>query len=227
MKLKTVLLIISVCAAFSSSISQQTKKTTVLFENRSEISLQCEGTDGGVQLSLQTADPVALRTLLMQGFQLYVCGATSDTTEVSFPSARTVSSLISHHPGEVKATVQGEREKRPDMRPLVAALNKAAVVISRNGLVCDSLRDGYEVSINPSDGTLSYQIILPENYVAEGKYSIILKSQPDQRVMEDDEFSSQGFIKRSTENRPQPLGANERGGESNQRKKIEIWFDFD
>lgn len=197
------------------------------FEDRGEITLNRADVDDGVQLTLETSDPVALRTLLMQGFQYHLYGINTDTTVVVFPSAKDVENKIAHHPGEVKATIQGEKEKRPDMRPLVTALNKAEVRVSKNGSHPVSLQGGYEVSINPSNGMLSYSVIIPNDYAIDGNYVITLLSQPDADMIETGEFTGQGYTNRSTEYRPQPLGANEKDGNAEQRKTITILFKFD
>lgn len=126
---------------------------------------------------------------------------------------------------KVKATIQGEIEKRPDMRPLVAALNKADVRISKNGLHPVSLQEGYEVSINPSNGMLSYSVIVPDSYIIDGSNVVTLFSQPDADMLETGEFSGQ-YANRSTEHRPQPFGVSEKDGNAEQRKTIKIQFDF-
>lgn len=209
----------------SCSTSSNISKCTVPFEDRGEITLNRSLVDDGIQLTLETSDPIALRTLLMQGFQLYLYGIKTDTTIVTFPSAKDVGDKIAHHPGEVKATLQGEKEKRPDMRPLVAALNKADAMVSKNGLHPVSLQEGYEVSINPSNGMLSYSVIVPDSYIIDGSNVVTLLSQPDADMVETGEFSGQ-YANRSTEYRPQPFGVGEKDGNAEQRKTIKIQFDF-
>lgn len=215
-----------ICVMTSCSTSSNISKCAVHFEDRGEISLTRSAAEDGIQLSLETSDPIALRTLLMQGFQLYLYGIKTDTTIVTFPSAKDVGDKIAHHPGEVKATLQGGKEKRPDMRPLVAALNKVGVMVSKNGLHPVSLQE-YEVSINPSNGMLSYSVIVPYNYIIEGGNVVTLLSQPDADMVETGEFSGQGFANRNTEHRPQPFGVNEKDGNAEQRKTIKIQFNFD
>lgn len=181
--------------------------------------------DEGLLLVLETSDPVALRTLLMQGFQLRLYGVKTDTVVVSFPSAKDVSDKITHHPGEVKATIQGEREKRPDMRPLVAALNKADVLVSRNGSNAKTLKGGHEVSINPANGMLTYSVMLPDDFVIEGGNTITLLSQPDTSMIENGEFVSRRNTNRSKDDRPQPFGVNAKDNPAHLRV-IKIRFDF-
>lgn len=217
-----VLLYIITSCSVSSSIS----KCTVPFADKGEITLNCTDTENGTHLTLETSDPVALRTLLMQGFQLQLYGVATDTTIVAFPSAKDVGNKITHHPGEVKATIQGEREKRPDMRPLVAALNEADVLVSRNGLGTISLQKEHDVSINPSNGMLSYNVIIPNDFVIDGDYAITLLSQPDSNMVEKGEFTSKGYVSRSSESHQQPFGVNDEDGNTDQRKTIKVLFKF-
>lgn len=216
-----LLLIVASC-----SISNNMSKCSMPFEDRGEITLNRAYVDDGTQLILETSDPVALRTLLMQGFQLHLYGVNTDTTIIKFPSAKDVGDKIAHHPGEVKATLQGEREKRPDMRPLVAALNKADVLVSRKDSRAIALQEGHEVSINPSNGMLTYSITISNDFVIEEDFSVTLLSQPDTNMIENGEFASRGYIDRSKDKRPQPFGANSREDDTNHRKTIKILFDF-
>lgn len=227
MKMNISILLVLLCIITSCSVSSDISKCSVPFEGRGEITLNRSVVEDGIQLSLETSAPIALRTLLMQGFQLYLYGEKTDTTIVAFPSAKDVSDKISHHPGEVKATLQGEKEKRPDMRPLVAALNKANVIVTKIGLHPVSLKKGYEVSINPSNGVLSYSVIVPYNYIIDGGNFITLFSRPNAVMVETGEFSGQGFTNRSTEHRLQPFGVNEKNGIAEHYKTIKLQFKFD
>ncbi len=227
MKTNLSILLVLIVVISSCSTSSKITKCTVPFENRGEITLNRAVGGDGVLLSLGTSDPVALRTLLMQGFQLYLYGKNTDTTIVAFPSAKDVGDKIDHHPGEVKATIQGNQEKRPDMRPLIAALNKADISVSKNGLQPIQLQEGHEVSIDPSNGMLSYSVTIPNDYVINGKYDVTLLSQPDADMNEKGEFDGQGYVSRSAENRPQPFGGSGTNSQTDQRKTITILFEFD
>ena len=220
--LGTLLCIVASSCSTSSNIS----KCSMPFEDRSEILLSRENTDDGVLLQLETSAPVALRTLLMQGVLLQLHGIGTDTITIAFPSAQDVSDKILHHPGEVKATVQGEREKRPDMRPLVAAINNADVFVFKNSSQPYLLQNGHEVRIDTSNGTLSYSVVVPFDFIVDGDYAITLLSKPTEGMAEQGEFSSQGYVNRSHEDRPQPFGANRNDGNTDPKKTIKIRFDF-
>lgn len=183
MRLRMLLYVLSatiITVGCSPAVKMNASETSNSAET---VRFRCDRVNEGVSLNLCTSDPVTLRALLMQGFELYLCRA-NDTTVVMLPSAYDVSDKIEHHPGEVKATVQNSREKRPDMRPLVAALNEVGYLLSVNNekrVVLDS----YEVSINPEMGELSYDILVPDQYLPGQKFqddSVVSSRLKDDRV---------------------------------------------
>lgn len=210
----------------SCSTTNRTSKCIMTFENRGQILLSRTYADHGIHLTLETSDPIALRTLLMQGFQMQLYGTQTDTVVVAFLSAKDVNDKISHHPGEVKATVQGEKEKRPDMRPLVAAINAADVYVSKKGISPAPLKSNHKVMINPANGTLSYSVVIPYEIIGDGDVSVTLLSRPQTEMVGHDEFYSQGYTSRSAENRPQPFGASRNDGNAGHKKTIRVQFKF-
>lgn len=197
------------------------------FDGRGEISLSYNEIKDGLDFNLETSDPVALRALLMQGFRLCITkSGIDDTVSLSFPSAKDVSRNIEHHPGEVKATLDKNNEKRPDLRPLVAALNDAEVVITDNKdnhvpLPCHSME------VNASTGTLAYKFIVPYDIFNPNNlgFKVTLLSQPNLSMSQKDEFKSQNFVSHSKDNRPQPFGVGQEN-DNNQKKEIRLDFNF-
>ena len=81
-------------------------------------------------------------TFLMQG--LDICVIQYDTLTMSFPSAVMVKNKVKRHPNEVKAMLESQRKQRtgqdsinhvvrPDVQPLVAALNDTLATIAWQG----------------------------------------------------------------------------------------------
>lgn len=219
--MRKFLLLIGILMVVGCSLTNNFNQSIVKFDNHGELSLTYDENSEGYNFVLETSDPVALRTLLMQGFKLHVLSNVSDTTTVSFPSAKDVSNDMEHHPGEVKATIQNKREKRPDIRPLLAALNKANVSIKHKGGTT-SLDSGYNVSVSPSNGVLSYELIVPTQYVNGYISKIILVSKPDTSMIAVDEFTGQGYANRSDILRQQPLGVDK----EHPQKTLNIEFNF-
>lgn len=188
-------------------------------------SLNYDKTEDECNMILETSDPIALRTLLMQGFNLYICVNYKDTTTVTFPSAKDVSQEMEHHPGEIKATINDDHEKRPDIRPLLAALNNAKISITYKGKT-QSLDSKHEISVSPSDGVLSYSFIVPSECIGNSHFKVTLISQPSNDMLITDEFASQGYISRSPTERQQPFGVDGKRDERDPHKVLKINFEF-
>lgn len=205
--------------------SGEIDKCTRALDNHGKITLNRSLDNDGLQLALETADPVALRTLLMQGFQLHIDSDSGEPIIITFPSARDVSKLVKHHPGEVKATLQEQKEKRPDLRPIVAALNKAEVKIQKGGR-SQVLNDPHEVAVNPQNGTLTYSLTLTKDVQPNVPFKVKLLSKPDKEMMGHTEFQQkQPTQPQAPGRRPQPFGAD---NEQNRPQKIiELTFDFE
>lgn len=202
-------------------------QSSVQFEEHGEISLSYEEAENGLCMTLETSDPVALRTLLMQGLTLFIQQGMNDTIMVTFPSAKDVSNDMEHHPGEVKATLSDDKEKRPDIRPLVAALNKAEVFICCNDSI--EFAHFHKIEINASMGNLAYQVIVPYHFMKPDNlgFTVTLLSKPDTAMLQKGEFSSEKFTSRSSENRPQPFGVGQQQTDKSPQRVIRINFTFD
>lgn len=223
--MKSLLPIFSIILIVGCSSTNNLNQSIVHINDKGEISLNYDKTEDGYDMLLETSDPVALRTLLMQGFNLYICENGSDTTIVSFPSAKDVSQEMEHHPGEVKAMIKDNREKRPDIRPLLAALNKAKISITYKGKT-QSLGNRHEISVSPSNGVLSYSFIIPSECIGDSRPKVTLISQPRNDMLITDEFTSQGYISRSPTERQQPFGIDAERDTRNPQKIVKIDFEF-
>lgn len=170
--------------------------------------------------SISTSDPIILRTFVMQGFDLSFSGEYAYMVRV--PSAKDVEKFISHHPGEVKATMQGNQEKRPDIRPVLEALNKTDVFIYLKGKKAGKVKK-FNVNIDPSTGTLLYSITLPNIYSMDLPISVNLTSR---KLVNNDEFTSGQFPDRNTSDRPQPFGVGQSSRSNDNQKELSITYHF-
>ena len=170
--------------------------------------------------TVSTEDPVVLRTFVMQGFYLTFSGEHEYMVKV--PSAKDVENLISHHPGEVKATLQGNQEKRPDIRPVLEALNKTDVFIYLKGKKAGKVKK-FNVNIDPASGTLTYSITLPNIYTMDLPLSVNLLSR---REVENDEFHEGQQPNRNTSERPQPFGVGQPARPNDNQKELSISYYF-
>ena len=226
--MKQFLSILCCIACFMAcSPSENFTKCTMKLDGKGEITLKRTEAKDAIGFRIEISDPVALRTLMMQGFSLQMLGTKSDTTIIVFPSAKDVNNQIEHHPGEVKATLDGEKEKRPDIRPLVAALKKADVRVAKSGLRMLSVADNHDVSINPASGVLSYSIEVPCDYICEGYNVVTLLSFPDKDMRASSEYSANPDVPTSIPHTAQPFGVNSDRVDEGMQKHIKIDFILD
>lgn len=226
--MKQFLLFLSCIVYFTScSTTGNFTKCTMKLDGKGEITLKRTESNDAVGFRIETSDPVALRTLMMQGFSLQMIGTKSDTTIIIFPSAKDVSNQIEHHPGEVKASLDGNKEKRPDIRPLVTALRNANVHITKTGFRMISVEDNHDVSINPANGVLSYSVEVPCDYMCDGYNVITLLSLPDKNMNVSTEYHAKQNNSASSPKYTQPFGVNSDKEDDGMQKNIKIDFVLD
>ena len=179
------------------------------------------GKKANFAFDVSTDDPVVLRMFLMQGFDLRFHGVYDYTVKV--PSAKDVENMITHHPGEVKATMQGDSEKRPDIRPVIEALNKAEVFIYNDGRKAGEVKS-FHVAIDPQNGVLNYSIVIPNIYSMDLPIGVELTSR---RVSGENEFDNGQFPNRNTSGRPQPFGVGDSDRGHTPGQDLTLTFRFD
>lgn len=209
---------------FSCASTNNIFTCTNAFEGRGEVIMSAEVEGEEIVLSVETADPVALRAFLMQGLSLTIPTLDMlDSTRITFPSARDVSSKIKRHPGEVKATLKDNNEKRPDIRPLLAALNDTTTCIEvRNQR--NYVRD-FQIEVEANTGTIRYEVTMP----AKDFHSInevLLTSKPDDQLLEQGEMFSREIRRPMQEQQRAPFGSENSMGETGTHRYIEIHFNL-
>lgn len=190
-------------------------------QNKQNVSVGLSVNDNAnSSFTVSTVDPVVLRTFIMQGFSLDVRGQYAYSVKV--PCAKDVEKAISHHPGEVKATMQGANEKRPDIRPVLEALNKVDVFIYAKGKKVGKVKK-FNVSIEPATGQLLYAITLPNIYSMNLPVTVTLTSR---REIEGDELMPGQFQNRNESDRPQPFGVGQPSRPNDSQKELNISYSF-
>ena len=194
------------------------------FEGRGEVIMSADVEVEGIVLSVETADPVALRAFLMQGLSLTIPNLDMlDSTRITFPSARDVSPKITRHPGEVKATLKDNKEKRPDIRPLLVALNDTTTCIevrNQRNYVHD-----YQIEVEPNTGTIRYSVTLPAKKFHTID-EVLLTSKPDNQLVNQGEMFSREIRRPMQEPQKAPFGSENSMGESSTHRYIEIHFNL-
>ena len=164
-------------------------------------------------------------TFLMQGLTIRV--EQPDTLTLVFPSAPMVRNKVRRHPNEVKAVLATQRKQRetgidsinrvvrPDVQPLVAALNDTTATISYHGEAIPTRR--FRISVDRENAVMTFSFKVRKDLLANYNDCILLGiySAPQTRG-DRPEFAGR---KLSGEHAPQPHGLGEgiRGNDVNKR----------
>lgn len=168
------------------------------------------------ELSISTSDPVLLRTLLMQSFTIDIPFFDTDTLKIEVPGADRCSGKIQRHPGEVKAQMDGNAEKRPDIRPVLGAIRQTPITLSGSSANVDV--QGFEVDVNPENGVLEYKISLTGLKRGIKPMELRLHSSPKLTGPEAHAKPSHG----NDTGRPQPFGADGPKQGHDSRRTVDI-----
>ena len=167
-------------------------------------------------------------TFLMQGLNILI--EQPDTVTLSFPSAPMVRSKVKRHPNEVKAVLESQRKRqgaghdsinhvvRPDVLPLVAALNDTIATISYmvEGSRLEVQSSRFNIDVDRENAVMVFSIKVPACYIDtnEAKLDLFIYSVPVDGNRQ--EFTGRRL---SGENSPHPNGLGEglRNGEAASR----------
>lgn len=127
-------------------------------------------------------------TFLMQGLNIRV--EQPDTVTLCFPSGPMVKDKVKRHPNEVKAMLATQRKRqeehdslnnvvRPDVLPLVAALNDTTATISTHGILYST--HGFNIYVDRDNAIMVFSIKVPVCWVntKEEKLDLCIYSIPD------------------------------------------------
>lgn len=147
--------------------------------------------------AIQTGDSISFQlkvfpvetqlTFLMQGLNIRILQP--DTLTVSFPSAAMVRSKVRRHPNEVKAVLEKQKKQRigqdsvnhvvrPDVQPLVAALNDTTA-----NIYCQNNRlstHNYKIDLDRQNAIITFSFKLHNNCVSsiDGMANLFIFSAP-------------------------------------------------
>ena len=153
--------------------------------------------EGMLSISLCTSSPASQLSFLMQGLTLSVSDENS-RTEIAFPCATAVKDKVKRHPNEVKPTFDRDSigtERRPDLQPLVAALNDTTATLSAGDIINTAYRQ-FAIVLNREERTLYFTTTIP--YHACDSIMLEATSMPSSVASSREEFDGK---KLSTESR--------------------------
>lgn len=154
-------------------------------------------------------------TFLMQG--LDICVIQPDTMMMSFPSAAMVRKKVKRHPNEVKAVLESQRRQRtgqdsinhvvrPDVQPLVAALNDTTASCSYQNQ--KSATRSFKIDVDREKTLMSFSIRIDKAKIQafDDRLNLQISSVPLFNKGDRPEFVGKRL---SGENTPQPNGLGE------------------
>lgn len=170
-----------------------------------------------LQISLNTSNPKAQMSFLMQGLRIEMLNSCSEVmATLVVPDASDVRSKIQHHPNEVKAMHRGGKDEvRPDLLPLVSALNAELADIYIGDTIKERCK--HHIEIDKDHGNLSFSVIIPTIHLPFPKDSLRLCiiSRPNSSNQRS-EFSGKHLSK---ENRLPPGGLGNAPTVANMRER--------
>ena len=157
-----------------------------------------------LRISINTPTPRLQMSFLMQGICIDIVDSTQNCiVSLIVPNADIVRNQLKHHPNEVKAMHQkGGGEVRPDLLPLLSALNNVPAQMVVENCVVGQYE--HHIELNKEQGNICFSIFLPMGAIDMPTDSLLINitSSPktSYRTTEFDGMS------RSKENRRPPSG---------------------
>ncbi len=170
--------------------------------------------DDSIAFKLNISQIETQLTFLMQGLDILVIQP--DTLKMSFPNAAMVRNKVKRHPNEVKAVLASGRGQqgqdsinhvvRPDVQPLVTALNDTTAVVNYKGENVN-IRS-FLIDVDRDKAEMTFTIKTERGFVnkTDGMVDLILSSVPQIHMGDREEFAGKRL---SDENAPQPNGLGE------------------
>jgi len=155
-------------------------------------------------------------SFLMQGIVINIKNSNNNTS-IIYPNAGIVKHQVKRHPNEVKAMHHQEgNEVRPDLFPLVTALNEVPAKIIMGDSVIGQCK--HDIKLEKKKGNICFSLFIPTSYVPFPKDSLLLDitSSMNEGSYET-EFKGQRL---SRENRMPPNGLGNVPVEKNIKERI-------
>lgn len=173
-----------------------------------------------ITFHITTFDPKQQLSFLMQGLTFGLV-ADTDTIFVNFPNAMMVRDKVKRHPNEVKPTFKGDsigEEVRPDLKPLIAALNDTTIFVKRGNSRLPS--KNFTITLDRDTKSVKYSVELPVEYCNTDSVGIVITSSP-YNTPQSVEFQGKG---RSRETRMNPNGLGQAPSPHNSKDRMVNYY---
>jgi len=195
------LLTMSTISVFAHDVNTDDVDVIVL-ENEDSISIKLTALKIETQLAF-----------LMQGLNISVLQ--EDTLTLSFPSALVVRDRVKRHPNEVKAELSSTKDRRigndtinhvvrPDVQPLVAALNDTTAILKHKGT--NIYIRSFKIEVDVEKELMTFTIHFPKKYILDNGEELCLSLSSIPNYNNRKEFSGRRL---SLEKQKNPNGLGE------------------
>jgi len=195
------LLTMSTISVFAHDVNTDDVDVIVL-ENEDSISIKLTALKIETQLAF-----------LMQGLNISVLQ--EDTLTLSFPSALVVRDRVKRHPNEVKAELSSTKDRRigndtinhvvrPDVQPLVAALNDTTAILKHKGT--NIYIRSFKIEVDVEKERMTFTIHFPKKYILDNGEELCLSLSSIPNYNNRKEFSGRRL---SLEKQKNPNGLGE------------------
>ena len=181
-----------------------------------DVSIHAFRTQDSLLITITTSVPRIQLSFLMQGMKITIQDTLKNSTlSIEHPNARMVKNKIKHHPNEVKAMHrQTGDEVRPDLLPLISALNDTCCVAS--SFDGQPISCSHSIVLDKTSGEMIFEIFIipPSSILLQDSIVAEIISSP---VEIKSEFEGRRL---SQENRMPPSGMGQPPKSNNDQNRI-------
>ena len=213
MKLLTVIITLSSLLFQASALGND----PATINNEEGISMDVFRSADTLFVNIETDSPANQLSFLMQGLSICVKDTASakELFVVHLPNAQMVKHKVKHHPNEVKAMLKNDSsEIRPDLQPLISALNDTLSVLKKDTVLQSC---NHRITLDRENGIISIRVNIPIAFISVPDMVFLEISSSPMRIGNRKEFEG---TRMSTENRMQKGGLGSEPNSMKDQKRI-------
>ena len=186
--------------------------------------LNLSADDDNILINLSVSHPALQMRFLMQPVSIYIdpTGKRKKKHEINLPSALDVKKDLEEIAPQDDEHI--DRNERPDIRPLISALNKKGAVYKYLNLTYSLGYQRFHVEIDQDKDLLNYYVLIPKRYVMEERK---LSSKWNLGIFSINDFSN---MPPTEMDGPMPPASDEHGNEQEiqelMQSDIKQWIKF-
>jgi len=145
-----------------------------------DVAIEAWQSQDSLHITIATSIPKMQLSFLMQGMKITIMDTLKhQTLSVELPNARMVKNKIKHHPNEVKAMHRATGDEvRPDLFPLISALNDTCSIAESNDN--QVIRCSHIIMLDKTIGEMTFDVclLLPNSILLHDTVLVEILSSP-------------------------------------------------